>query len=324
MPSADLDAFSRTTLRNGKPCTTVTPGLAVVLYTDVALSTATAAAADVLEAYLDFVPAHALAATFVFGDDAHGDALLPFDAQRRQQLLHDLRDGPPCVDDEGWDFVLTGALDGQASGHGVRFRGTTVPDPEDYPDETSLLRLELPWNLLDTVDVEAVVDFIHRVARLFPFCTGHAGFSFHNTVVFEAQARAEVATLVPQLLGFDSAYDWMSVYMGGHAAPAHWVQLLDTRSVERLGGRARLAAALPKCRLTDLPNGLMIRAAKLPPVGDTTRGAADLGRLPALARALAPLAYDDPSEVGLGDEAAGNAYLRRFDSLEPGAWNNDE
>lgn len=322
MPPSDLDKFTRTALRDGQPCNAVTPGLAIVLYTDAELSTATAAAADVLEAYLAFVPSGSIAATFAFGDDEYSDGLVAFDQRRRLQLVHDLRNGPPMVDDDGWDFVLMGSLDGQASGHGVRFRGTTVPDPEDFPNETSMLRLELPWNLLDTVDVDTVVGFVHDVARAFPFCTGHAGLSFVNTVVFEPQARAEIAKLQPRLLGFDCAYDWMYVYMGGHVAPAHWIQLLDPRGIEGLGGREALATALPDCRLTDLPNGLAIRAAKFPPVGDVNRKAPDLGRLPALAKALAPLAYDEPGEVGLGDESRGQAYLERFDALASGPWDN--
>lgn len=322
MPPANLDIFARDALREGQACKAVVPGLAIVLYTDAELSIATAAAADVLEAYLNFVPPGAIAATYAFGDDEYSDGLVPFDQRRRLQLLHDLRNGPPMIDDDGYDFVLFGTLDGQASGHGVRFRGTTVPDPDDFPNETSMLRLELPWNVLETVELETFVEFVHAVARAFPFCTGHAGLSFVNTVVFEAPAREEIAKLQPRLLGFDCAYDWMYVYMGGHVAPAHWIQLLDPRAIEGLGGRNALVEGLAECVCTDLQNGLAIRAARYPPVGDVNRKALDIGRLPALARALAPMAYSEAGEVGLGDEQRGQAYLERFNKLTSRPWDN--
>lgn len=330
MPPKNLQGFTRKAFYSGEELDAVGPGLAIVLYTDVELPVATAAAADVLEAYLSFVKADAIAAMFAFGDDEYSDGLVPFDARRRMQLLHDLRNGPPMVDDDGYDFVLSGTPDGQAGDYGVRFRGTTVPDPDDYPDETSLLRLELPWNLLDEVEVGVLVEFVQRVANLFPFCAGHVGLSFINTVVFEAQARGEIAKMVPRLLGLDCAYDWMYMFMRGKAPPAHWIQLLDAQAIEALGGRDTIAERLPECELGDVDHGrwqgrgsgLSIRAAEFPPVGDVNRKAPDIGRLPALAELLKPIAYDDPAEVGLGDETRGEAYLKRFDGVPSGPWNN--
>lgn len=323
MPPKNLESLRRTSIRFKQECTAVQPGLAVLLYTTAELDRATTAAADILEAYLTFVPDGSIKAIYHIGENEYSSGFVPFDAAARNQLLYDLRRGPVLIDEDGYDFVLSATMDGQAGQYGCRFRGTTIPDPDDFPDETSLIRLEFPWDYLDTVDVDIFVGFVKDVAELYPFCTGHAGMSFINTIVYEPAARAEIAKIVPRFLGFDCAYDWTYVYMRGKVPPAHWIQLLDLVTVERLGGENRLKQALQGCEIHDLSQGLLVRGAKYPPVGDVNRLALDIGLLPAVAKVLAPVRYDEPNELGLGSDTAGKAYLRRFDERKSRDWNND-
>jgi hypothetical protein len=323
MPAKTLDFLKRTMIRGREEHLVLRPGLAIQLYTTADLAKAKAEAADVLEAYLEFIPFDAIQAKFDEGFDEYSAGFIPFDAVARGELFHELRHGVIGPDDEGWDFVLSATPDGQAGQYGVRFRGTTFSEPEERPDETTLLRLELPWNLLDHIDVERFVGFIEEIAALFSFCTGHAGHSFINTVAYEAQARPEIAKLVPRFLGFDCAFDWMYGYMRGKVPPTHWIHLLDADTVGRLGGREALATALAGCELRDLPQGaLLVRGANFPPVADVNRLAPDIGLLPTVNAVLAPLRYDQPGDLGLGDDTAGQNYLERFDSRLPMPWDN--
>lgn len=322
MQSRDLASLKRIRIYDDEEVVVLRAGLAIVMYSTADLGEVTNSAADILDAYLEFASDTALSAIFSGGDDEYGAGFVPFDSARRSRLLHDLRSGPTLVDEDGYDFVLSGTQDGQAGHHGFRFRGTTVPDPDDFPDETSLIRLEFPWKTLDSLDVEEFVSFVQKVGELYPLSTGHAGFSFINTVAYESVARLEIPKLVPRFLGFDCAYDWMYMYMRGKVAPTHWLQLLDFSTVDRLGGRDTLGEELSEARLYELKNGLMIRGAKYPPVGDVNRRALDLGQLPRISRVLAPLCYDDPSELGLGEVEVGEGYLDRFSGRAAQPWDN--
>ena len=119
-----------------------------------------------------------------------------FDSLKRHQLFEELRTGPSSPDDEGYRFVLSATPSGgEAGDYGVSFAGTSLALKQYYENITSVLRLEFPWNLLDTVDVERLVGFFARTATIFPFCVGHAGMSFIHTISYVPEARDEVHKL---------------------------------------------------------------------------------------------------------------------------------
>lgn len=322
MPPRNLGSLRRTRIYDGQEFVAVEPGLAIQLFTTAALEEAARAVADVLEAYLAFVPPGSIRGTFHVGGDEYDSGFVPYGRAEHDRLMAELCSFVTEPDDEIFDFVLCGTEDGQASQYGFRFRGTTVSDPIGYPDDSSLVRLELPWDLLDRIEVTALLDFVRAVADRFPWFTGHVGLSFINTVAYETVARDEIPKLVPRFLGFDTAYDWMRVHMRGKVPPPHWVHLLDDAAIDRLGGAPALRTALSECEVTDLPGGALVRAAKYPPVGDVNRKALDLGQVPRLAQVFAPILYDVPRELGLGKEEVGQAYLERFDGRPAMPWDN--
>ena len=205
---------------------------------------------------------------------------------------------------------------------GVSFAGASLALRQDYENITSVLRLELPWNLLDTVDVERLVEFFARTAATFPFCVGHAGMSFIHTISYVPEAREEIYKLWRRFLGFDSAHDAARLVMRKKSPPAHWLNLVDDERMKALGGEEKLRSELEGCVVTRLGAGLLIRAAKFPPVVDVNRQGLDIGRLPTVARALQPIRFVEGLFAGLQDADAGKDWLERFDQLDSSDWDN--
>ncbi|MFH0925846.1 MAG: type VI immunity family protein [bacterium] len=88
--------------------------------------------------------------------------------------------------------------------------------------------------------------------------------------------------------GFDPSYDDSADDMKGHTFSAHWINLLNNELIEAVGGIDAIENVLPNADIRKLNNGVFIRGAKLPPIGDINRGANDIGCLPDVARLLQP------------------------------------
>jgi hypothetical protein len=78
--------------------------------------------------------------------------------------------------------------------------------------------------------------------------------------------------------------------------------------MERVGGLASISGALAKESLQVLGSGALLRAARLPPIGDVNRGAPDIGWLPKFDRLLADVICKNPET------------FRRFSSEDAGRW----
>lgn len=325
MPPNNLEKLTRVRTFEGEDIVVLRPGIALTMYSDAEFATVMTAAADVLQAYLDFVPTGAIVASYVPPSGEYApDSFVPFTLPIRRNLLNQLRTGPPSADDEGYGFELTSTSDGQAGDYGVSLGAINfaVSEEGDASNETSLLRLELPWNLLNNLDVSALVDFFQQASRLFPFCSGNAGMSFNYTVGYTTAARDEMQRLLPRFLGFDPAYSTAQLEMRGKSPPAHWLNLLDSNLVAALGGEERLRFELSECEVGSIDGGLLIRAAKYPPVIDVNRQGHDIGLLPVVARVLRPIRFNEAAFTGLSDMEYGQAWLERFDSLAPRDWDN--
>lgn len=325
MQATDLESVSRTLLYDGRKVVILRPCIAVVLFSHADFTTLMTATADVLLTYLDFIPPGSIHSQFEPGPD--DDEYTPgtwvaFDSAKRLRLISELRNRPLSQDNRAYSFLLSATPDGQAGDYGVNFLGMNFDLVEGYDDATSVLRLELPWNLLATVTVDALVNFIERASALFPFCCGHAGMSFIQPATFVPEAREEIHKLLPRFIGLDCAHSSIRLRMRGKTPPPHWLTILDDHLIGMLGGEQKLRLALDGCDINRLQDGLLIRAAKFPPVGDVNRGALDIGRMPVVASALKPIRFDEALFVGLKDADSGQAWIDRFNNLAPREWDN--
>ena len=90
---------------------------------------------------------------------------------------------------------------------------------------------------------------------------------------------------------------------------------------KKVGGGKAIRKALPKADVRELPNGIMIRGAKVPPVGDLRKEAPDVGLLPDVARLFLPTRLDLDELEFTGDfDAAG--WLGRYDEMKSRPWDN--
>jgi hypothetical protein len=323
MPPTDLEKLTRIVPYEEEDMVVLRPGIALVMYSRAEMSAVMRAAADVLESYLDFVPSGAIAAVFDSPLDENEPAgFVPFDASARRKVLDQLRAGPTAPDVEGDGLELVATPNAQAGDYGVTISALNFPALPVDDGNTSLIRLEWPWNLFDRLDVETLVDYIERAAGMFPYCCGNAGMSFLYTIGCATAAHEELPKLLPRFLGFDSSYNTAQLRMRGKSPPAHWLNLLDGDLVAALGGEEALRYQLAGCEVRNIGGGLLIRAAKFPPVVDVNRKGRDIGLLPVVARALRPVRFDRASFAGFPDEEDGQAWLERFDDLDSGDWDN--
>lgn len=324
MKAALDELLTRTRAFGSESLVIVRPAVALVMYSYDNLARVMAAAADVVEAYLGFVPAGVIVASYEPPLDEHSpDGYVPFDAPAARGLLGQLRVGPPALDeDEGYGFELSATSDGQAGGYGVSFGGIDLANADDADSETSMLQLDVPWPLPEAMNAEALVDFFERVANLFPFCAGNAGLSFNHTVGYTTPAWDEAQKLLPRFLGFDATFGSPQLAMRGKSPGAHWLNFLGAELVDALGGEERLRAQLSGCELRKVRDGLLVRAARLPPVVDVNRGGPDVGRLPVVSRTLRPVRFDSARFSPLPSHERARAWLRRFDERPAGDWDN--
>lgn len=318
-----LEILTRHWQDDGYERVIVRPGIALTLYSVEKLGAVMAAAAEALKAYLAFVPPGAIQAIYEPPPDEDSpDAFVPFDSAEAGRLLRQLQAGQPSPEDDYFCFELTGTPDGQAGDYAVSFAGVNTTQLDEDDTETSLLRFELPWTMLDTMDAAELVAFFIRIAALFPYCSGNAGMSFFHSAAFTAVAVDEIQKLLPRYLGFDSIYGAPYMDMRGKAPPAQWINFLGQQLVSKLGGEPALRIQLEGCPLERVGGGLSIRAAKYPPVADVNWQCPDIGLLPLVARTLQPVRLNSGIFTPMPNADSGQRWLVRFDALACGKWDN--
>ncbi|MGW8392268.1 type VI immunity family protein [Pseudoduganella sp. HUAS MS19] len=321
MPIRSPEVFTRTQYFGGQPKVIVRPSVSMVFYTRANYVALKAAVARALDAYLGLVPPNAIAAVKErFMDPVTGSDWSPFDDAARQTVFNALGNTPD--DEEGHFLVLSATLDGQAGDYGLRFSGINFDLAENAEKAESVLRLDFPWDWVERNTADTTVAMFEKFAKLFPTCSGHAGMSYIHPTTFMPQSGDEIEQLAQRFLGFDLGHDFVARQMRGKVLTAHWLNLLDADRVTALGGEDEIRRALASCELRKVGTGLLIRSTKLPPVVDRNRLGPDIGKLPDVARLIEPILYPNGYYVGMNETATAEAWLRRYDGLAAGDWDN--
>ncbi|HEX5748019.1 MAG TPA: type VI immunity family protein [Archangium sp.] len=242
----------------------------------------------------------------------------PLTSKQISKDLRNLRNLPAGRD--SYRILYNQGEEGEVGTHAIYFEGSSLAEPEPLPDKTHVLRLEFPPPPAGDEWLEPFIGFVSRIANLVPFQSGNAGFAFKHVGVLQSNVRKEINQLLPRYYGFDPSYDSARMKMRGRAFGAHWLTLLRTDLIQKLGGMEALRAALPRAELRPLDQGLLIRAARRPPLGDVNRQCADIGCMPEVARLLRPIRYEakgfgQPQEV-----FDALAWLARYDDKASQPW----
>jgi hypothetical protein len=171
-------------------------------------------------------------------------------------------------------FKLSDGLVGaEAPGYGVDIVGGPGGDP-DLPDEKNLLQLSFPCEALDAETAESFVGFCREVAELVPHVSGYVSPVLQWAMLYRGEAMAEARALAIRHHGYDVHYNEVGrLRMGKRVRGARWLTFLGKDIAGALGGPAGLRAALSKAiDVEPLGAGVMIRAGKLPELGDVNKG----------------------------------------------------
>ena len=108
--------------------------------------------------------------------------------------------------------------------------------------------------------------------------------------------------------------------MRGHTFSAHWLNLLNDRLSDALGGFQQISQRLAAADVRRISDGVLIRGCKRPAIGDLNRRAPDIGLLPDVARLLKPTRAP---VTRMGEPSFDAArWLARFDDMESRPWDN--
>lgn len=311
-----MESLIRTIRRKGQDVVLIRTGLTASFYLDAPLPDCAPACADAIEAYLAYVGAETLR-TYV----ADNGQFRPLTSRQIAKDLRNLRGRP--TDEDGYRVHYSqGSVGGEPGTHALFFEGDgPSEEPVVFPDAVSLLRLEFPPPPPDDDSWMApFLELIRKIANLIPFQSGNAGWGFKHMGVHESEERREINQLLPRYHSFDPAYDSVRMWMRNHTWDAQWLTLLRDDLIQKLGGRDAIRAALPHAELQPLDYGVLIRAAKRPPVGDVNRQCLDIGSLPDVARLLRPIrltvkGFGEPREV-----FDAPAWIARYDNKPSQPW----
>jgi hypothetical protein len=299
----DVDLKSTTKIiRDGRDeFVVVRPGIVATYYLCDPLVQLGPRIADTIQRYVEFVGKEALAAFL-----AENGTYKPLTEKRFQRDYGLLRNLP---DKAELRWIYSSNRDGGVGDFKIHLFASD--QDEDFPSFASLLRLEFPVDCMERYGVEEFVDFIAKQAQRLRAQSGNAGWAFKRAEAFASEATKAINAMLPRYLAFDPCFDLACLEMRGHSPWAHWINFLDTELFQKCGGIDRFQAEAPAATLQPIDGGMMVRASRLPPVGDANRGAKDLGSIPQIARFLRTILV--PLN-GLGDNRFdARAWLNRFD-----------
>jgi hypothetical protein len=297
---------------DGREFVIVRPGIVASFYLSSKATEAARAMGGAVLRYLDFVGGDALKG--YLAQDGTIKTLTRARIERDQAIFTAAK-----AKDPGPDLEYVEGLDGSVGQFGLTVVGTDNDD-KLFPRSTSLLRLEFPDDALQRFGTESLLEYLHAEAERLEAQCASLGWGFKRAVPFPTEATAAVNAMLPRYLGFDACYNGFGSKMRGCSPPASWIIWVNEALWDACGGAQNLRDLAPAVSTERTGSLTMLRAAEAPPIGDSNRGATDLGALPELARFLKPTRV---AIGGLGDkklDAAG--WLARFDELPSGNWNN--
>jgi hypothetical protein len=188
------------------------------------------------------------------------------------------------------------------------------------PKQANYVAMAFPheWGLERT---EEMLQFTRSLCEIFPFSTGHAGYSFVCSRYADEESQTYAWKKCMRHRGIDIFGFVIDPLAVDHDAVkgVNWLTILDDRFVKELGGEAKVRKALPKAVETlPVKNGLLLKAGDQPQIGDTNRREF-LPEYKAVYKLIKPLverAIDRWPSLNLAGEDFAEqtrSWIRRFD-----------
>ena len=180
------------------------------------------------------------------------------------------------------------------------------PDPV-FSNWRNLMSFDLEL-LFARSRIEDIYRFVTDIVSAFPGCGLTASASINFPAGLDQLLMSDINARLFRFIALDANYHATHYTIGDRVPFAAWLTYLNQSQMERVGGLASISGALAKESLQVLGSGALLRAARLPPIGDVNRGAPDIGWLPKLDRLLADVICKDPET------------FRRFSTEDAGRW----
>ena len=289
----------------GETYVVVRPGLGLAMYYGVPLHTMVSAVERMLEVYLQWVPKGSI--TAMCGPSTWS----PFSSARLKRRVKLL--GSPEVDYTNIDLASGPQLASEGP-YGWHLSGGNLANSEIRPNNTNVCFHEFPPDELERAGVEAMIDWVVRVAEIHPFETGQFGYSFNQLQrTWTSEADAHVAALAMRFRGFDILEPKLAREARGRVPNCSWLNLLGDGVVAALGGEDALRTVLSSAvEVRRIAGGLLLRAGERPPIGDTNRRALDLDPVREVAQLTRPLRITKQL-LFYGAEEFNRGWVHRFD-----------
>ncbi|REG34870.1 uncharacterized protein DUF3396 [Archangium gephyra] len=232
------------------------------------------------------------------------------------------------LDEAGWKLTRRKLLDRPRMGvellgwtgdqrYGFIYRGKNPDDPirPGNTGEVCALSIWLPTEYLEEHGPGRVRELALELASALPFCSGHAGLSFHSEI-HVAGVRDKLHEYCFRYPGLDiPELEHLALKLGTRVRGPAWLTFLGQQVLGALGGVTALRARLssPGTTVQEL-NGerAVVTLGPWPEAGDTEQGQL----LPAyreLARVLEPWLYrEEPGRPGLEVPETTRRWERRF------------
>ncbi|HEV7913237.1 MAG TPA: type VI immunity family protein [Albitalea sp.] len=212
--------------------------------------------------------------------------------------------------------------DGEVGGDVPRYAFTVLGGQlrSNLPDERTLVQMSFPIDTVTTADVDAFVARLRDIAAVLPLSSGYGSPAIQWAELDRDTAIAQTRAIVARYPGYDvNMNETGRLRLGSRVRGARWLTFLGPEILARLGGLEALRAKLPPAfEFHPAGAGLLVRAARLPEIGDAAKKV-DVPMLRALAAALEPVtAFEEVVLLGSladWDKDALRKWERRF--LEP-------
>ena len=171
----------------------------------------------------------------------------------------ELKDGQNYQDAPRFKFVVSGYS--RTSPH-YKKRGCANAISVAFPNEWGLER------------ASELLAFVRDLCSVFPFQSGHAGFSYECSPYSQDRSRTFAWTMSMRHRGIDISRVLHDKDAVGHDAAkgVGWLTMISTAFIEKLGGLPRIRASLSKqVDIIDTIGGVILKAGMAPAMGDVNR-----------------------------------------------------
>lgn len=289
------------------------PTLAVLVYSSLVVHDLAPLIAQAIEKYLAFVGSDVLK-TYA----STNGSKRPLTAKRIARDMQRMRNMPASMSAEIVEYDSDPG--GYIGEYGVYFHATDLTDPELERFRSNFLRLDFPPTFLAQRGLDTFLSFVAETLGALPFESASCGYAFRRGSAVSHIVVRQLRPYLARYQAIDPGYLGVMDDFRGKVLSAHWIDALGTLLVQKLDASGGASSMPADVKITSLANGIMLRSAKVPPIGDVNAGSRDVGALPNVARWLRPIRL---THVAFGEpNFDGPAWLKRFDDMQPRAWDN--